>query len=487
MTSTDVAFFIDILEAAIKISPANYGNLTPGLFPSFLTSIQTPNATTIVLNLNKRYNQNFVFLDQLDLIVPLPAHAWSKTSVDGPIIDFTNPANATAIYNFLNAQSEDLSTYATNPLWQVINGPFKLKSFDPATGGTSFVANTKYSGPVKPDISGINEVAFTSTESEFNQFLSGSLTAGPVDPSDLPQVSRLKADGYTVWGYPASFFSYMPYNFKDQTGDFDNIIKQLYIRQALAHLEDEPAVIQSKGIFSGAAGPDYGPLPAIPKSPFSPPNALVNPYPYSISTATKLLVSHGWKVAPGGTTTCMKAGSSANECGAGIPKGTPLTWNLIYENSPSDVGAQDEAFASNAKEVGITINLSAKTHNYINSNLSDVSNPSNDNTWAMQDFGGWTAGIYPTTNSIFNTTGGENIGGYSDPTADKDISNSVSSLSNSAVNTEIQYLTAQQPGLFQPNADVIWAFKKNLGGSAASFEGVSQYQPNPLYWYFKKS
>jgi peptide/nickel transport system substrate-binding protein len=487
VTSTDIAFFIDTLRAAVNISPANYGNLTPGLFPDFIDSVQTPNARTIRLTLNKTYNQNFVFLDQLDLIVPLPAHAWSRTSINGPIINFRDPANAKAIYKFLAAQSTHLSTYGSNPLWKVVDGPFQLTSFDPSTDGLTMKANTNYTGPVKPHISTLVQVAFTSPEAEFNQLLAGTLTAGPLDASYIPQIATLKSKGYTVWGYPASYMSFMPYNFKDTTGDFDSIIKQLYIRQALAHLNDEHGIIQSRGVFNGAAGPDYGAVPPIPQNAFAPPVALSNPYPFSVAEASSLLSARGWKVVPGGTTTCAKPGTASGQCGAGIPAGTALAWNLVYGSSPTYIGQEAEVLASNAKKIGITIALVAKTPNYINSNLSDVSNPSNANSWAMLFTGGFTVGIYPTTNSMFNTTGGLNAGGYSAPTADADISNSVRSLSNTAVQTELSYLTRAQPVLFEPNPDVIWAFKNSLGGPAFSFESVSQYQPNPAYWYLKSS
>jgi peptide/nickel transport system substrate-binding protein len=111
VTSTDVAFYIDLLKAAVAISPANDGDYTPGLFPDNLVSMSTPTPTTLVLNLSTTYNQNFIFLDQLAALTPLPAQAWAKTSADGPIVDFTNPVNAKAIYTFLNAQSNTLSTY----------------------------------------------------------------------------------------------------------------------------------------------------------------------------------------------------------------------------------------------------------------------------------------------------------------------------------------------------------------------------------------
>src|ERR1700722_13308538 len=441
VTSTDVAFFIDIAKAAVEISPDNFGAFTPGEFPQDVVSISTPNPTRLVVTLNKSFNQNFQFLNQLISIIPMPAHAWSKTSANGPIVDFTNPPNAKAIYNYLNKASSPLSTYGSNPLWQTVDGPYKIQSFDPSTDGNTLVVNRNYSGPVKPHITEIDNVAFTSYAAEFNELLTGNVDVGPVDFSDFAQVKTLENDGYNVWGYPDFGFDYVPYNFLDKTGDFNHIIAQLYIRQALAHLQDESAVINSKGIFDGAAGLAYGPVPAVPQSPFAPSNALTNPYPFSISTASQLLSSHGWNVVPGGTTTCKDAGTASNECGAGIPAGTPLTWNLIYATQPTNLGTQCEAWASNAKQVGITMNLSSKTFNYIVENLADSADTGTDNQWAMQDYGGDTMELYPTTDTIFNTTGSFNEGGYSDSKANALINASVYSSNPNAVQNEISYIT----------------------------------------------
>ncbi|MGO9910609.1 MAG: ABC transporter substrate-binding protein, partial [Acidimicrobiales bacterium] len=486
VTSTDVAFYCYLAHAAVLLSPDNDGSFTPGEFPQDLVSVATPNPTTAVITLSKSFNPNFQFLDQIAGIAPLPAHAWSKTSISGPTVNFRKLANAEKIYKFLNAEAGKLSTYGSDPLWRVVDGPYRVESFDPSTDGNVLVANPNYSGPVKPRITTIDDVAFTSTDAEFDQLLSGNLDVGFVDFSDLPQVPKLKSLGYDIWGYPDFGNSFIVYNFKDKTGDFDKIISQLYIRQALAHLQDEPGIISARGMFDGAAGAAYGPVPAIPKSPFAPANALTNPYPYSISAASALLSSHGWKVVRNGTTTCAKAGTGANECGAGIRAGTPLTWNLVYTTQPAVTEAQDEAIASAAKQIGITINLEGKTFNYIISSLSDPTNPDQDDHWAMEDYGGDTNLLYPTQEGVFNTTGSFNSGDYSNPTYDGLVNDSVHSNNPNAVLNEISYLTAQQPGLFQPNPDLITAFKSTLAGPAASFEASSQFQYMPEYWYFIK-
>ncbi len=290
------------------------------------------------------------------------------------------------------------------------------------------MANPAYTGPVKPHLAGIDDVAFTSVSAEFDQLLTGKLDVGFIDFSDLPQVPNLVSKGYSVFGYPDFGFAYVGYNFKDPTGDFDHIISQLYIRQVLAHLQDEQAEIKSRGLYNGAAGQAYGPVPAIPVSPFTPSNALANPYPFSIAEATKQLTNHGWKVVPNGTTTCQNAGTAAGQCGAGIPKGTALSWNLYYASGATITEGLVEAWVSNLKQVGINVSLSSKTFNYITGELSDVSAPANAKLWAMEDFGGFTDDYYPTTNELFNTTGSFNQGGFSNAQLDQDILNSEFSL-----------------------------------------------------------
>ena len=37
---------------------------------------------------------------------------------------------------------------------------------------------------------------------------------------------------------------------------------------------------------------------------------------------------------PGGASTCAKPGTGAGECGAGIPAGTKLAFNVIYASDP---------------------------------------------------------------------------------------------------------------------------------------------------------
>ena len=68
---------------------------------------------------------------------------------------------------------------------------------------------------------------------------------------------------------------------------------------------------------------------------------------------------------PGGTTTCAKPGTGANECGAGITEGHATQLEPALLQLDRGHWSQDEQLASAAKQIGITINLSGKTFNYL--------------------------------------------------------------------------------------------------------------------------
>jgi peptide/nickel transport system substrate-binding protein len=485
VTSKDALFFLDILRAAVKESGANWGLYAPQLgIPDQVVSASTPNASTLVLNLNKPVNPGWFTADGLYYIQPIPVHAWAKDSPNGPLLDFTNPANAKKIYDYLAKASGSTGTYATNPLWQVVDGPYRLTQFNNTTGGYTMAPNPKYDGPHSKIFPSVQAVPYTSDTAEFNAVLSHSVDLGYMPLNDVPQMSAVKAAGYHVFGYPGWGFAYANYNFADKTGNFNNIINQLYIRQALAHLEDQVGYI--KAFFHGAGGLAYGPIPSVPTSPYTPANALKNPYPYSVATAASLLKSHGWHVVPGGASTCAKPGTGPGECGAGIPAGSKISFNVLYASDPVIFGEQVTAWASDAKKVGINISLQSGTSNHVITVADDPGSPKTINDWAVAVYGGFTNAYYPTTMGIFNTGGSFNGGFYKNPQADKLIVASTTSSNADAVKAEASYLTQQQPSLFQPNYDWITVWKSNVSGQPAAIEATTQYFFNPELMYLTK-
>lgn len=484
VTTADVIFYVDELKAAVKENAANSGNYTPGQFPDNVTNMTATDANTISFTFDKVYNPTWVLDSELGLIIPMPAKAWAKTSENGATVDYTNPANAKAIYDFLAKQSTSLSTYQTDPLWQTVDGPFKISYYNASTGAANFKANTAYTGAGKPHIAELDELSYTSDDAEFNDLLAGNLDVGYVPSKDYTQTGKLTAKQYAVYGLPDFGFNYIYYNFKDTTDNFDKVIGQLYIRQAFAHLQDEEAEI--KGIYHGAAAPAYGSVPVAPQSPYTPANALTNPFPFSVDAATKLLKDHGWTVVPNGKTTCASPGTADNQCGAGITAGQDISFVLYYTSSKAATTALVTSWVGNLKKIGVNVTLKSDTFNNIIANESVPSSPKNNANWGAGDFGGFTNGIYPSTDNLFNTGGSYNQGGFSDPALDTLINASLNSTDPNAIQKELAAVTADQPGIFQPNEDRIYAWKTNISGPSASFETLTQFGLNPEDWYFTK-
>jgi peptide/nickel transport system substrate-binding protein len=484
ITSKDVLFTFDETEASVKASPANWAPFVPGNFPTTITSMSTPDDTTIVVNLKSPVNPTWLEEDILGSLPIMPAHAWAKASANGPTLDYTNPANAAKIFNFLTAQSKSVNTYATNPLWQVVDGPYKLSAYNPTTGGYTMVPNTAYSGPHANPMSSFTGLPFTSNAAEWNAMKTGSVDVGYVPPEDFPQIPQLKGIGYNYYGLPVFGSTFAAYNFQDKTGNFDKIVAQLYFRQAMQHLEDQAG--QIKAFYSGNADPAYGPIPAFPKSPFLPASAATNPYPFSVSQATSLLKANGWNVVPNGTDTCVKPGTGQGECGAGIPAGAKLAFNLIYNTTPPTPQLVED-LASNAKAAGIEIALSGSNFNFIIENYNDAASPSNANKWAMVDFGGETDSTYATQFGFLNTGGSGQIGNYSNPQADALINASTSGTDPAAVTAEASFFTTQVPVLWQPVRDRVWAWKTNISATDPdAFGNLTQFAATPEFWYTTK-
>lgn len=144
VTTRDVAFWINLLRAN-KTSFAAY---IPGEFPDSLKSYKIVSAKTIVLTLNRSYNPTWFTYDQLSQITPLPTQAWDKTSASGKIGNYDQTAaGARAVFAFLTAQSKDIATYGSNPLWKTVDGPWKLVGYQ-SDGYARFAANT--ATPARP-------------------------------------------------------------------------------------------------------------------------------------------------------------------------------------------------------------------------------------------------------------------------------------------------------------------------------------------------
>lgn len=465
VTSRDIVFFMNLLKA----DQSNWAIYVPGEFPANVTSITAPNASTVVMHLDKAYSTTWFLYNELSQITPLPQKAWDKESATGAVGNYDETASgAKAVFNYLTKQAETTSTYSTNPLWQVVDGPFKLKTYQ-ATGYSVYVANTKYSGPIKPSIASLTEVPFTTDAAEYNAVRSGTLNYGYVPPQDASQIPALTSLGDTIKPWVGWDINYFPINFNNPT--VGPMFKQLYIRQAIQEMVDQNTDIK-KALY-GYGTPTYGPVPVSPKNTFTSPQESVNPYPYSPKKSAALLKSHGWKVVPHGTTTCAKPGTAANECGAGIKAGAKLAFNLQYDTGVTYTAVMMEQFKSNLALDGIQLTLTTAPFNSIITNAAPCTvGPTC--TWQMENWGGgWTFGpnFAPTGETLFATAAGFNEGRYSSAVNDANI-NATHVVSGLSVFYKYEnYLSAQLPVIWQPAPDYqISALSKSLTGVTQSPE-----------------
>ena len=353
VTGEDVVFDIDLLKAGVTESAANWGQYTAGQFPMSVTKA-TAHGNTVVIHLNKAYNPGYFLNNQLQVtdygVYPLPSKAWNIDSANGKHITnwATNAGSAKKIFDYLNKLGGRVAQFS-NALWKTSDGPFTLGSYNTTNNSYVLKPNPKYGGTPKAQAT-VDVNTYTSFTSELTAVKSGSLDMMiGFDPSQIPQMASLKSDGILAYGGPGWGWFGGFLNFKNTTGHMNKVIAQLYVRQALEYMVDQPGYV--RGIYKGAAVPAYGPIPSAPTSPYTPKSATKPYYPYSPKKAVALLKDHGWKVVPNGTTTCQKPGTAKNECGAGIPKGTPISF--VWANQPqsvSSVGAlESEALASEAK------------------------------------------------------------------------------------------------------------------------------------------
>ena len=500
VTAQDIMFWMNMLHA----DKENWADYSSGALPDNLKSVTVDSPTQVTFTLTSSTNPYWFTYNELSQITPMPV-AWDIAATGAApgsggcsaAAYGTADAKCDAVYNFLSKQAgydpanpegtnNSLSSYATNPIWQVVDGPWKLTKFD-SSGNITMVPNKTYSGPVKPTISQFKEVPFTTDSAEFNALVSGSIDVGylpaqnitsptsdPLNPSE--NNSRLSGN-YNIYASPSWAVNYFPYNFNSNanSGNAGPIINQLYFRQAMQTLVDQPLYI--KKISKGYGVPTYGPVPVAPKNSFASSYEKSNPYPYNPGKAKSLLSSHGWKVVPNGTSTCQNPGTGSNQCGKGIAKGAKLAFNLEYASGSTSLTQLMNAEKSSWAQAGINITLNSASFNTVLGNAVPCSSTESACSWTLENWGGgwiFAPDYYPTGEAIFQTNAGSNSGDYSNTTNDNNIQKTIST--NQSLTQYENYLAKQLPVVWQPNSVAVVEVKKSLK-NVAPFDPLQQLTP----------
>jgi peptide/nickel transport system substrate-binding protein len=489
VNSTDVMFWMNMMFA----EKANYAGYVPTEFPDNVKKAEATGPEQVTLTLNGSYAPEWYTNNQLGLITPMP-EAWDKTTDAGAAGSggcATDQSKCAAVYNYLYNKSKNLKTYATDPVWQVVDGPWHLTSFD-TDGNVTMVPNKTYSGPTKPKLSEFKEVPFTSDTAEYNVLRSGNTinfgympsqdlperqvsSSNPLPPSN-PLGSKYVFTPAYVWGW-----SYLPINYGNPT--FGPAFKQLYVRQALQETLDQKT--QGQVAFRGYATPTTGPVPTVPATQYvGSVQKGDGPYPFNVNKAKSLLTSHGWTIQ-NGTAVCTSPGTASNQCGAGVPAGQKLNPTLEYASGSNAVNQIVDQWKSDASKAGIDITLNQKPFNTVISDTTACPTDKSTCNWQMTLFGYETySSGYPTGDAFFLPGSAINYSGVDDSQLTSLVNATLHSSSGSAFQQYANYTAQQLPGaLNYSDSYGVDAISSNLKGAAPTNPLGSI---NPENWYFTK-
>jgi peptide/nickel transport system substrate-binding protein len=489
VSAQNVVFWIHMMQA---VASSDWGAFVPGGFPTNVSNVTATSPTTLTMTMDKAYNETWFTSNELSQITPMP-EAWDRTA-SGPSHCTTTVSDCAAVYSYLDGQSKQLSSWAGSPIWGIVDGPWRLSSFN-SDGNSTFVPNGAYSGPVKAKLAQFQEVPFTTESAEYNvlqakgtggnQIDVGYLPTTDAPPTSAPMVAGTNpVSGYNLSPLYSWSINYFPLNYQSTTGN-GPILKQLYFRQALQYLMNQAAVIKGplKGYGLATVGP-VGTLPLSGASYLSSTGKQGDPWPYNPAKAKSLLTANGWTVVAGGSTTC----TDPSKCGAGVKQGQALTFTLPYETGTTWIEQEMTQLQSNAAGVGIKLSLDPRPFNQVtaiaagNCIVAHISC-----NWDMGNWGGgWTfvPDYYPTGETLFLSGSGANSGGYTNAQNDSLINTTLTSNSVQSLYSWQDYLAQQIPVIWQPNGVYqLTEVVANLGGVTPQSTTLNI---NPEDWFFTK-
>jgi peptide/nickel transport system substrate-binding protein len=482
VNAESVMFFLNLYRA----DPTSYCGYNKGYgIPDQLASA-SGSGNTVVLQFKQAVSPNWILYNYLSELSPMP-EAWDKTSASaaagsggcaaGVWGAASTDTSCKAVEKFLDAQADSTSTY-TDSMWQTVDGPWKLTSFD-TIGDATFVPNTKYSGPQKPYVDAVYLRSYTTTSGEESDLYANKLTIGFVDPSVLPglatsltkvgpNVPILSGKYKLLTGTPWST-NYAPLNLSPSDPKAPEL-KQLYIRQALQEAINQVGVIRS--VDKGYGVETCSPIP--PNTPSAISATIPCAYQYNLTTAKALLTSHGWTIKSG-VQTCVRAGSSSTECGAGITAGSTLNFAFIWASGIPSLDQTLNAEISAWQSIGITF-----THT--TGSFDNVVAQCSGHSFQLCMWGaGWiyAPDYYPSGEALFVPGASSNFGEYNDPNLTALVKQSISQ--DVSLTAFGKYAATQLPVLWEPNPTATAEYSVKLKG-VLPLNPLQNFMPEYMYF-----
>ncbi len=352
----NVMFWINMMV----VKGNRYGGYTPGYLPDNLTSYRKISEDKVRLVFDKAYSKTWVLMNQLSLITPMP-RAWDRAAHDVPANASADLSDVPAVYDYLVAENgewtresnEFRATWPSSPVWSVVNGPWKLKSFD-LDGTVTFVPNERYGGPHKPHLDEFRQVPSHSDEEQYRRLQVRPNEPGSLQVGFLPHGIRPEPlEHHHLVPQKIYLINYMPLNFQNPTVA-GRIIRQAYFRQALQCSLDQDTAIRE--IFHGHGFRTTGPVPAVPDSEHVSPRQRAKPMTFDLERARRLLADNGWDVSRS-PAVCVRPGTGPGGAGEGIEAGTGLSLSMRYAGGRVALSQLMQQFKADAAKAGIDLRL----------------------------------------------------------------------------------------------------------------------------------
>jgi peptide/nickel transport system substrate-binding protein len=526
----DVVFWMNMMKA----EGANDAYFSKSGLPSDVSNVRTVGQYEVTMDITGRFSESWFSSNELSEITPMPltwdvtsagakpgsggcsAASYSSIQVDANAND-ANPKTSepppisasakacAAVFNYLTAQSsKNAATFASSPLWSVVDGPWKIEQMD-EQGNLKLVYNDKYGGPVAPHhITTFTELPFTSEQAEYN-VLQDPTVGQTIDVGYLPTVDApTPAAGALVGANPSTLpdyqlsalylwqLSYMPYNFRNNTGQAP-IFDQLYFREAFQQLVDQEGVIN--GPLHGYGKPTVGPVTSYPQTSYLS-KTVVNQgdkWALNIQGAKTQLSENGWKLeGPSGNQifTCVRPGTGKGDCGAGIPDGRQLKFTLIYASGIDWMQSAVRELASNASLAGIDLTLIEEPFSTVVGTAFGFQPgcAHNSCSWQLALWGSWTYSpdYLPTGDTLFEGGVFNNAGDYNVPHDNQLIKDTLQARTPTQFSTAMHnwdtYATNQLPVVYEPDQATLVETIKGLDTGVTDSAGTI----TPEEWHYLK-
>jgi peptide/nickel transport system substrate-binding protein len=489
----DVVFFMNMMIAEANSATNAWVNTTPDGLPGDISNVRAVSQNVVTMDIAAPFSETWFTNNELSQITPMPL-AWDRTAA-GPSDCVSDIADCNAVYNYLNNQSNDIASYGTSPIWQVVDGPFRVQSLN-SQGNMTMLFNTKYSGPVaKNHITKFVEVPFTTESAEYN-VLQDPIGSQTIDVGYLPTVDApVPPPGANVGPNPSTLsdyslsavypwsISYFPYNFNNPT--VGPIFSQLYFREAFQDLVDQEGVVA--GPMHGYGKIVTGPVSDYPVTSYLSPTLakLGDPWTLNIPAAELLLKNNGWVTHPGGQPdTCASPGTGPGDCGAGIPAGTALNFTLDYASGLDYMQSAARELESNASLAGIDVTTTSMPFDTV---VGEAFTPGNT-SWQLAEWGGWTfsPNYLPTGETLFQNGSSNNVGGYNNAQNNNLITATLQARTPSAFDSAMyqweDFLSKQLPVVYMPIAANLTEAIKGLDIGPQN----SALMITPEMWFYRQ-